>query len=84
MSSVKRLGIRFAFFPDDHEPRHVHAFYAGIEVIVELREGGVVVLARRPGSVSPANAKRADVGKILRVAAWHFDELIAAWEKMHP
>jgi len=39
---------------------------------VELRE------------VQPATAKRTDVRKILKAASEHFDELVAAWEKMHP
>ena len=83
MSSLRIHGIVFQLFPADHEPRHVHALYAGIEVIVLLGDRRVA-LADRRDRISPGNAKRADVKKILRVAAEHFDELVAAWERMHP
>ncbi|MHB8432350.1 MAG: DUF4160 domain-containing protein [Candidatus Tyrphobacter sp.] len=84
MSSVRIGGIIFQLFPVDHEPRHVHALYAGIEVIVDLLDDRTVALADRTDRISPGNAKRSDVKKILRVAAEHFDELVAAWERMHP
>lgn len=74
----------FQCFPIDHEPRHVHALYAGIEVIVDLLDDRAVALADRADRISPANAKRSDVKKILKVAGEHFDELVAAWERMHP
>jgi len=32
-------GVRFSAWVDDHIPPHVHAFYAGIEVVIELAEG---------------------------------------------
>lgn len=74
----------FQLFPIDHEPRHVHALYAGIEVIVDLLDDRTVALSDRTDAISPANAERNDVKKILKVAAEHFDELLAAWERMHP
>jgi hypothetical protein len=84
VSSVRIGGIIFQIFPVDHEPRHVHALYAGIALIVDLLDDRTVALANRPDRISPGNAKRSDVKKILRVAAAHFDELVAAWERMHP
>lgn len=84
MSAVRVGGIVFQVFPYDHEPRHVHGLYAGIEVIVDLLDDRAVTLSDRIGAVAPANAKRSDVKKILKAARDHFDALVAAWEKMHP
>ncbi|MEO6834694.1 MAG: DUF4160 domain-containing protein [Candidatus Tumulicola sp.] len=80
-----RVGsVIFQLFPYDHEPRHVHALYAGIEVVIDLLDDRTVALSDRVGAIAPANAKRSDVKKVLQVARDHFDDLVAAWEKMHP
>jgi len=84
VSSVRVGGIIFQFFPVDHEPRHAHAHYAGIEVIVDLLDDRTVALSEREDRIQPANAKRSDVKKILKTAAEHFDDLVAACERMHP
>jgi hypothetical protein len=47
MGSIRFDGIRFTAYSMDHAPRHVHAFYAEIEVIVDLRPDGKVSLADR-------------------------------------
>jgi hypothetical protein len=39
-------------------------------------------LANRAGAILPPNAKRSDIRKILDVAGEHYDEIVAAWEKM--
>jgi hypothetical protein len=67
---------------NDHPPRHVHGFACETEVIVDLRLDGNVALADRKDSIRPANAKRADVKKILAAAALHFDELGWLWEEI--
>jgi len=67
----------------DHEPRHVHGFYAGIEVIVDLRTDGRVSLASRSDGVRPSNGSKSDVRHVLTAAARHFDELESLWEKHH-
>jgi hypothetical protein len=77
--------VRFVAYPQDHEPRHVHGFYAETEVIVDLLQGprrGVAKADRRD-AVRPGNAKRNDVKHILQVAAAHFDELVTSWEEAH-
>ncbi len=51
---------------------------------MDLLDDRTVALADRTDAISPANAKRNNVKRILRVAQEHFDELVAAWEKMHP
>jgi hypothetical protein len=60
---------------------HVQGFYAEVEVIVELRRDGTVLLASRKDAVRPGNGSRADVRHVLGVASNHFDELIALLEK---
>jgi hypothetical protein len=83
VSSRRFGGVRFVAYPQDHEPRHVHGFYAEAEVIVNLQLDGNVALADRPDAIRPANAKKSDVRKILLTAAEHFEELAALWEEMH-
>ena len=53
------------------------------EAIVDLRVDGTVALAKRDDAVRPANAKRSDVKKILRVASEQFEQLTALWEAIH-
>lgn len=69
-------------YTNDHLPRHVHARYAGIEVIIELRSGEAVVSDRR-NAVDPANAKRSDIAHIVRAANLRIKELHQLWEKTH-
>ena len=85
MGSLWFDGVRFAAYPQDHEPRHVHGFYAETEAIVELRETPVrgVAVAQRNDAVRPRGARRSDVRHILQVAAAHFDELVRLWEGAH-
>jgi hypothetical protein len=83
VSSLRLGGVRFVVYPQDHRPRHVHCLMGGIEVVVDLREGGTVALADRQDAVRPGNAKRSDVRRILRKAAENFDELVKLWEKVH-
>jgi hypothetical protein len=61
-------GVRFAAYPHDHEPPHVHGNYADVTVIVELLKGEVL-LSSRTNPITPRNAKQSDVNHILRTAA---------------
>ena len=85
MSSIRFDGVRFVAYPEDHEPCHVHGFYAEIEVIVELHERPTkeAALGDRTRAVRPGDASRADVKHVLRVATKHFDELVKLWEEAH-
>ena len=76
MGSITFEGVRFAYFTDDHDPPHVHGFYAGIEVIVEVSPQ-YADLARRKRNIIPKNAKRADVAHVLNVAAANRAKLYA-------
>jgi hypothetical protein len=44
---------------------------------------GTVSIANRADAIRPGNAKRSDLRRILNLAATHFEELVALWEKMH-
>jgi len=83
VTTVRAGGVRFKIYPQDHEPRHAHGLYGGIEVIVDLLADGTVRLTRRKDAVQPGNAKRSDVRKILNAAAEHFEAIADAWEEMH-
>lgn len=83
MGSLSFGGIRFAVYSNDHLPRHVHGFLGGTEAIVDLLDDGRVDLADRVDSIRPANARRADVRKILNIAAEHFEDLVELWERIH-
>ncbi|MGD0632240.1 MAG: DUF4160 domain-containing protein [Terracidiphilus sp.] len=83
MGSIRFDGVRFVAYTMDHEPRHVHGFYADVEAIVDLRPDGKVLLANRTDAVRPSNGSKSDVRHVLTVAAQHFDELVRLWEKNH-
>jgi hypothetical protein len=68
---------------NDHPPPHVHGFASETEAIIDLRPDGTIALAKRTDAVTPANAKRSDVRRILIRAAMHFEELVALWEEVH-
>jgi hypothetical protein len=83
MGSVRFDGVRFTAYTMDHEPRHVHGFYAEVEVIADLCLDGSVSLANRTDAIRPGNGSKSDVRHVLATAAAHFDELVALWEKHH-
>lgn len=83
MASIRLDGVRFTAYSMDHEPRHVHGFYGGLEAIVDLRLDGTVALANRSGAIRPASGKRSDARYILETSARRFEELVALWEKQH-
>jgi hypothetical protein len=83
MGSIRLEGVRFVVYTMDHAPRHVHGFYAEVEVIVSLLADGNVSLARRSDGVRPGDGSRADVRHVPAAAARHFDELVLLWEKHH-
>ncbi|WP_420236556.1 hypothetical protein ACOBR2_13080 [Telmatobacter bradus] len=85
MGSLRFEGVRFIAYPEDHEPCHLHGFYAEIEVIIELRGEPVweAALSWRAKAICPPSAKRADVQYVLRVAAENAEVLIKLWEEAH-
>lgn len=81
MGSKTFDGVRFSAFSHDHPPPHVHGYYAGIAVIVELDEGKRQArLAERRDHIVPSNGKRSDVNHVLTTAAKYFDEVLRLWK----
>jgi len=81
---TKRIGgVWFKAYPDDHLPHHIHGFYAGIEVIIDLRADGTVALAERTDNVRPNNARRSHVKQVLDAASENFNDLVTLWDKNH-
>ena len=60
MGSLRFDGVRFTAYTMDHAPRHVHGFYADVEVIVDLRADGKLSLANRADAIRPGNGSKAD------------------------
>lgn len=76
-----RVGeVRFRVYPQDHPPRHIHAFIGDGEVIIDLRVDGTVAVASRRNAVR--NATRTEVRRVLAVAIGVFDLLVSMWEEM--
>jgi Domain of unknown function (DUF4160) len=83
MGSIRFRGVRFVAYTMDQDPRHVHGFYAEVEVIVDLRLDGKISLANRTDAIRPGKASKSDVRYVLAIAAEHFDELVVLWGKHH-
>jgi hypothetical protein len=83
MASLRFNGVRFVAYTMEHAPRHVHGFYADVEVIIDLRQDGKLSLANRTDAIRPGNESKTDVRHVLTVAAKYFDELVSLWEKHH-
>jgi Domain of unknown function (DUF4160) len=78
-------GVWFVAYTDDHPPPHVHGFYSGIEVILDLIDAEEetdreIHLSDRKKAIKPRNAKQAHVNHVIRVAEEHSDELFILWE----
>ncbi len=81
MSTVRFGGVRFRVHPQDHEPRHVHAYVGDGHVIIDLTEDRRVVIADRDNAIR--NAKASEVRKVVDLATQHFEELVRFWEQMN-
>jgi hypothetical protein len=82
MGSLRFDGVLFQIFSADHPPRHAHGRYAESVVIVEFWRGGAC-LANRRDALTPRNAKRNDVMKVVKAAQEHQAELYRLWEEIH-
>ena len=58
MGSVRFDGIVFFAFTRDRLPPHVHAYYGGLIVILELLAGGGIAVAKRLDAYQSRRAKR--------------------------
>ncbi len=82
MGSRRYEGVRFQCYSLDHLPPHVHAFYAGCEVIIELLADGTVRVAVRNDAVSPG-ASASDVRYMLDLAHLNSAALNFLWRSIH-
>ena len=83
MGSRQIDGVRFQCYSLDHAPPHVHAFYGGSKVILELLPDGTVRIAKRRKAVTPGNTPDNTVRRIRRTAVKRYAELLALWEAIH-
>ena len=83
MGSKTFEGVRFSVYSHDHSPPHVHGSLSGVTLVVDLLAEDEVRLSKRKDAVSPANAQKNIVARILEVAADNMDELNVLWEKTH-
>jgi hypothetical protein len=80
MPTVQVGEVWFRVYPQDHSPRHVHAFIGDGEVIIDLRSNRTVAVAKRRNAIR--NATRSEVRRALATAAEIFDQLVSLWEQM--
>jgi hypothetical protein len=76
-----RVGeVRFAIYPNDHSPRHTHAFIGSGFVVIELLPDGVVALSLR--RKARRGVTDSEVRKALKAAASAYHDLVALAEEM--
>jgi hypothetical protein len=81
VGSIRVDGVRFAAYPNDHAPPHVHGEYGTGTIIVDIFRDRTVGLSLRKRAIVPSNMKAADVKKVLLAAERHVDELWNLWEE---
>lgn len=75
---LKAAGLRFAIYPGDHRPAHVHVVGQGGEAVFNLNcRKGAPVLREVYG------LSRSDVAHIRKLVVSHLAVLCAAWESIH-
>jgi len=75
-------GVRFTVWSNDHDPIHLHGFYAGVEVVLDLHpKDRRVAVAKRKRNPNPIDAKRSDAAHILKTAERNFDILLQLAEE---
>jgi hypothetical protein len=74
----RESGFRFIVYVDDHEPAHVHVWYAGAIARIDL--GGA---NRRPEPDDPGSMKTVDVRRAVRIVEANKDAFLDAWRSIH-
>jgi len=75
MPTVLRVGgFAFSFFPDDHEPPHVHVRYSGGLLVMEIQSERIR---------DAFGMNEADISYARRLIRLHRADLLAAWEEQH-
>jgi hypothetical protein len=83
MGSLRFNAILFSIYSHDHLPPHVHAYYGEVTMILDLLPGGGVELSSRKKCIDPANAKRNDVRRVLKIAHEHEADIRELWKETH-
>lgn len=68
------FGIRFFFYPNDHEPIHVHVEYQGKSAKIQVHPEIVVI--ENNGLKAPT------IKKAVEAVAFYQQDLIDAWHKV--
>jgi hypothetical protein len=73
MPTVLRVGgFAFGIYPGDHDPPHVHVWYAGKRCRIVLE----TLL------VTGSNMSRSDAARAVHLVASHREELMLAWTEV--
>lgn len=76
MPTILRIrGYRFYFFPNDHEPKHIHVTEGGGHPDLEIKIHLLPIEVVRVRGFT-----RSDVSKILAIVQIYQEFLIEAWE----
>ncbi|MDE6354678.1 MAG: DUF4160 domain-containing protein [Prevotella sp.] len=68
------FGIRFFFYPNDHEPIHVHIEYQGISAKIQVVPEVTVI--------ENNGLKAQTIKKAVDTVVFYKDDIIAAWHKV--
>ncbi|MDE5666305.1 MAG: DUF4160 domain-containing protein [Duncaniella sp.] len=68
------FGIRFFFYPNDHEPIHVHIQYQGLSAKIQVEPE--IKLIENNG------IKQQTIKKALDTVAFYKDDIVAEWHKV--
>lgn len=68
------FGIRFFFYPNDHEPIHIHIEYQGKSAKIQV-EPEVIVVENN-------GLKAQTIKKAVDTVVFYKDDIIAAWHEV--
>lgn len=68
------FGIRFFFYPNDHEPIHVHVEYQGMSAKIQIIPEIVVI---ENNGIKPPTIKKA-----IETVNFYRDDIIEAWNNL--
>lgn len=74
----RQNGFTFIIRTADHLPPHVHVFYGGEEVLLNIGIAG-----EQPTIYRLENMRRQNIRRALEIAATRNDELLARWREIH-
>jgi hypothetical protein len=74
---LRESGMRVVIYLDDHEPPHVHVYYADGAAKIELGDD-----EEHMRIVDAESMKAGDLRKAKRIVARHRDELMAKWDEV--